>query len=114
MGEDFLFSLKEDFYKVAERLKIYSLAITQKFDDPLFFVSFENLSLPFPPLIFAGEMANEANYYAAYVGILKTTKIINNLDLFKENYKNPGAFCCLIYIDDKKNNKVIYIPYEKK
>lgn len=114
MDEDFLFKLKEDFYKVSERLKVYSLAITQKFEDPVFIMSFENLNLPFPVLINVGALGNEANYYAAYIGILKTTKIIDNPALFKEHYKNPGAFCCLIYVDSKKNNKVIYIPYEKK
>lgn len=114
MSEKILLSLKEDFYKVSERLKIYSLAITQKFEDPVFIVSFDNLDLPFPNLIYSGEMGNKANYCAAYIDILKTLKIIDNADLFKKNYKNPGAFCCLIYIDGEKNNKVVYIPYEKK
>ena len=114
MEEDFLLKLREDFYKVADRLKVYSLAIMQKFEDPVFVMSFENLNLPFPNLISPGDMNNEANYYAAYLGILKATKMIDNPALFKEHYKNPGAFCCLIYVDSKKNNKVVYIPYEKK
>lgn len=114
MSEDFLLQLKDDFYKVAERLKVYSLTIRQKYEDPVFIMSFEDLNLPFPNLISSNEMDNKANYYAAYIDVLKSTKMIDNVPFFKENYKNPGAFCCLIYIDSKKNNKVVYIPYEKK
>lgn len=114
MNDDFLLEIQNDFYKVAARLKVYALAITQKFENPIFFMSFENLNMPLPILISMDELSNKANYYACYVEILKRIKIIDNVDLFMQHYKNPGAFCCLIYLGSKKNNKVIYLPYEKK
>ena len=111
--DDLFFRINEDFYKVAAQLKVFSLAIMQKFDNPIFIMSFTDLNSDFPLLIAANEMGNEANYYAGYTNILKERKLLERVDLFMEHYKNPNAFCCLIFLDRKKENKVIYIPYEK-
>ncbi len=111
---DLFLRINEDFYKVAAKLKVFSLAIMQKFDNPIFIMSFEDLNSDFPLLIAANEMGNEANYYVGYTEILKKQQLIKKMDLFMEHYKNPNAFCCLIFLDSQKENKVIYIPYEKK
>ena len=49
-------------------------------------------------------------YFASYVEILLEKKIISELDIFKEKYKNYKEYCCLLTVINN-NSKIIFIPY---
>ena len=53
---------------------------------------------------------NEWKYFASYAEVLNKNKIISDLSVFEDKYKNPDEFCCLLTKVDN-NSKIIFIPY---
>ena len=58
-------------------------------------------------------MATEWNYYITYVDEFVQRQLIDNVDAFKEAYKNPDEFCCLFVLEPDFTN-FLFVPYPEE
>ncbi len=112
----YLGTITQDFIKVSDNLKEASYQIRKRgFSDyPIFPVS--KNEIPIGNILYKKEEVHtEWNYYVTYVDEFVQRKLIKeeNLDLFKETYKDPDEFCCLFVIDGEFNN-FVFVPYPEE
>lgn len=109
----YLGTISADFVHTADKLLEASYLLRKKGDyaHPVFIVSKEPLAIG-ALLIEEGELGNRWYYYAAYADVLVQYKLIaaDKLEAFKNTYKDPDEFCCLLVIDTAFAN-FLYIPY---
>jgi len=109
----YLGTISADFVKVANKLKEASYAIRKhgSYDYPVFFLSKVPIALG-SLLIEKGEVDNQWHYYAAYLDVLIQCGLIahNRAAAFRETYKDPDEFCCLLVVDNIFTN-FVHIPY---
>ena len=109
----YLGTISADFVQVADKLQEASYLLRKKgaCTHPLFVVASVPLSIG-ALLIEKGELGNARHYYAAHADLLVQCKLIaeDQLDAFKNAYKNPDEFCCLLVVDTAFSN-FLYIPY---
>ena len=104
--------ITSDFIKVSDQIKITCKKIIEKkFSKfPVIVMSTTNSDLG-TLLIDQNEILNNKwKYFASYAEVLIEKKIISDISIFKEKYKNPDEFCCLLTRIDI-NSKIIFIPY---
>ncbi len=105
--------LSADFIKVADKLKEASYLIRKigNYPYPVFVVSQAPVSLG-ALLIEKDELGNQWNYYATYLEVLVQCKLIieDKVDAFKNTYKDPDKFCCLLVVDTSFTS-FLYTPY---
>jgi hypothetical protein len=111
----YLGTISSDFVRVADRLREVAYIIRQRgyYAYPVFIVSSTPVHLG-PLLIDKEEMQNEWYYYATYLEALVQARLIapDKQADFKNVYKNPDEFCCLLVIDlPQEIHKFISIPY---
>ena len=113
LNGQYLGTISADFVQVAEKLQEASYLFRTKgnYTHPVFVVSQTPLSVG-ALLIEKGALGNEWNYYAAYADLLVQYQLIaaDKLDAFKDTYKQPDEFCCLLVVDATFVN-FLYIPY---
>ena len=107
--------ISTDFIKVTDKLRESSYVIRERgnFSHPIFIVSTQPLNIG-ALLIEKDELQNEWYYYASYLQNLVEIGLIqqDKSEDFKNLYKDPEEFCCLLVIDPQQEfNKFIYIPY---
>ena len=104
--------ITSDFVKVADQLKnTCQKIIENNFSNfPIIIMSKDKVKLG--TLLIDKNEINENSwiYFASYVEILHEKKIISELDIFKEKYKNYKEYCCLLTVINN-NSKIIFIPY---
>lgn len=105
--------ISADFIKVADNIKEASYQIrTRGFSEfPIFPIS--KAEIPIGQLLIGKkELQNQWNYYVTYIDEFIQRKLINpnNVDEFKEVYKNPDEFCCLFVVDGDFTN-FLFIPF---
>lgn len=111
LNPKYLGTVSSDFVKVADFLKEASYQIrTRDFSKfPVFPVSLDDQ--PIGQLLYEkDQMENKWNYYASFIEEFVERKLIEEIDRFKEAYKDPDEFCCL-FIIDKEFTNFIFIPY---
>ena len=104
--------ITSDFIKVSDQIKITCKEIIKKkFSKfPVIIMSKVNTNLG-TLLIDQNEiLGNEWKYFASYAEVLNKNKIVSDLSVFEDKYKNPEEFCCLLTRIDN-NSKIIFIPY---
>ncbi len=104
--------ITSDFVKVSDQLKTTcNKIIEKKFSKyPIIIMSRNEVKLG-TLLIDINEISdNNWKYFASYLEILQEKKIISNLRVFKESYKNSDEYCCLLTILNNKS-KIVFIPY---
>jgi hypothetical protein len=111
----YLGTITSDFVRVADRLRETAYIIRErgKYDCPIFIIATTPIHLG-PLLIDKGEMQNEWYYYATYLEALVQAQLIapDKQADFKNVYKDPDEFCCLLVIDAAQGfHKFISIPY---
>ena len=109
----YLGTISADFVKVADKLQEASYAIRKKgdFSYPIFIVS--QVPTALGTLLIAPEEAdNQRYYYATYLEVLVQCQIIaqDKVAAFRQAYKNPDEFCCLLVVDETFTN-FLYTPY---
>ena len=111
----FLGTVSSDFIKVSKRLQEASYEMIQrKFKYPIFILSKDHLKSI--PLIFGkNDMDNIWFYHGAYLKMLIENKFIDKAkeEHFKENYKNPEEYCCLLILDPQFSG-IIFMPYPEE
>lgn len=104
--------ITSDFVKVSDQLKnTCNKIIEKKFSDfPVIIMSKDEIKLG-TLLIDVNEIKdNEWKYFASYLEFLHSKKIITDINIFKEKYKNHDEYCCLLTVINN-NSKIIFIPY---
>ncbi len=104
--------ITSDFVKVSDQLKTTCNKIVEKkFSKyPIIIMSRNEVKLG-TLLVDINEINdNKWKYFASYLEILQEKKIINDLKVFKESYKNSDEYCCLLTVLNN-NSKIIFIPY---
>tara|TARA_B100001996_G_C18642319_1_gene586089 strand:+ start:1295 stop:1663 length:369 start_codon:yes stop_codon:yes gene_type:complete len=104
--------ITSDFIKVSDQIKLTCKKIIEKkFSNfPVIIMSKVNTNLG-TLLVDQNEiLGNEWKYFASYGEVLNKNKIISDLSVFEDKYKNPEEFCCLLTKIDI-NSKIIFIPY---
>ncbi len=104
--------ITSDFVKVSDQLKnTCNKIIEKKFSDfPVIIMSKDEINLG-TLLIDVNEIKdNKWKYFASYLEFLHSKKIITDIDIFKEKYKNHNEYCCLLTVINN-NSKIIFIPY---
>ncbi len=109
----YLGTISADFVKVADRLREASYLIRRQKDYtyPIFPISKVPISIG-AILLEKGDVNNQWNYYAAYLDALVQCGLIakEKVDVFRNTYKDPEEFCCLLVVD-QYFTKILYIPY---
>lgn len=112
----YLGTLSADFVKVADKLKEAAYLIRKQAgcDYPIFLISKVPIAVG-ALLIEKGEMDNQWCYYAAYLDVLIQCGLVDEggATAFKNTYKNPEEFCCLLVVDTGFTN-FVYIPYSEE
>ena len=104
--------ITSDFVKVSDQLKnTCNKIIEKKFSDfPVIIMSKDEIKLG-TLLIDVNEIKDIVwKYFASYLEFLHSKKIITDIDIFKEKYKNHDEYCCLLTVINN-NSKIIFIPY---
>ena len=104
--------ITSDFIKVSDQLKTTCEKIIEKgFSKyPVIILSKENIDLG-TLLVDQNEILdNKWKYLASYLEILNQKKIISDIKVFKERYKDYKEFCCLL-VAENNNSKIIFFPY---
>ncbi|MEL7062436.1 MAG: hypothetical protein AAFP00_01765, partial [Bacteroidota bacterium] len=106
-------TISADFVKVTDKLKeaAYLIGKQEAFAYPIFLVARVPLSVG-ELLINKGEIDNQWYYYAAYLEALVQCGLMaaDKKEAFKETYKDPEEFCCLLVVDTNFTN-FVYMPY---
>jgi hypothetical protein len=109
----YLGTITSDFIKVADKLKEASYLIRKRGDYSYPLFTMAPIAIEIGSLLVApNEQDNQWYYYAAYLDALVEGQIIapDKIADFKNTYKDPDEFCCLLVIDDGFAN-FVYIPY---
>ena len=104
--------ITSDFIKVSDQLKnTCKQIIEKKFSNfPVIIMTRDKVNLG-TLLIDENEIENNKwKYFASYLEFLHSKKILNDIDIFKEKYKNHDEYCCLLTVINN-NSKIIFIPY---
>ncbi len=115
--EKYLEKIMADFSKVAEKLQQSSQVIRTKggYAFPMFVLSFAPVPIALGSLLIAaGELKNQAYYYATYLDVLVAAKLIaaEKVADFQATYKDPDAYASLLVLDPGEGvAKVMSIPY---
>lgn len=115
--EKYLEKIMADFTKVAEKLQQSSQVIRTKggYAFPMFVLAFAPVPIALGSLLItAGELKNQAYYYATYLDILVAAKLIaaEKVADFQATYKDPDAYASLLVLDPAEGvAKVMSIPY---
>ncbi|XWN35089.1 MAG: hypothetical protein ROO73_05880 [Roseivirga sp.] len=109
----YLGTISADFVKVTDKLKeaAYLIGKQEAFAYPIFLVA--RVPLPVGELLInKGEIDNQWYYYAAYLEALVQCGLMaaDKKEAFKETYKDPEEFCCLLVVDTNFTN-FVYMPY---
>jgi hypothetical protein len=109
----YLGTITSDFIKVADKLKEASYLIRERggYSYPIFPMA--TIAIEIGPLLVApNEQNNHWYYYATYLDALVECEIVGTDKIadFKNTYKDPEEFCCLLVIDQGFTN-FVYIPY---
>lgn len=107
----YLGTISSDFVIIASTLSEASYHIRQRkiSEFPIFPICKE----PQPVgqlLLDKQEVAMQWNFYASFVQEFEQRGLIDELETFKQAYKNPDEFCCLFVIDQEFTN-FVFIPY---
>ena len=109
----YLGNITTDFIKVADKLKEASYLIRERggYPYPIFPIARTEIELG-ALLIGKTEWDNQWYYYAAYLDILVACGLIDREKIadFKNSYKDPDEFCCLLVLDAGLTS-FVYIPY---
>ena len=110
----YLGTITKDFVTVAETLKEAAYQVKKRgFSDyPIFPISKVDIPIG-QKLIGRAEMATEWNYHITYVDEFVERQLIDNLEAFKEAYKNPDEFCCLFVVEPDFTN-FLFVPYPEE
>ncbi len=111
LNPKYLGTISSDFVKIADNLKEAAYQIKKrKFSDyPIFPVS--KVQIPIGQLLYEpGFDENKWHYYASMLEEFQQRGLIENIDIFKEAYKDPEEFCCLFVVDEEFTN-FVFIPY---
>jgi len=108
----YLGTISTDFVKVSDTLKESSYQIRKAgFDLPIFPISHD--PIPIGQLLIPKEkLMLDWNYYASFLDEFVQRELIGseNLESFKQTYKDPDEFCCL-FVVDKAFTNFVFIPY---
>lgn len=112
----YLGSITADFVKIADHIKeaAYQVKARGFSEYPIFPIS--KSDIPVGKLLFGkSEMDLRWNYYITYLDEFVQRKLINeeNIDHFKEIYKNPDEYCCLFVVDEAFTN-FLFVPYPEE
>lgn len=108
----YLGTISTDFVKVADTLKESSYQIRKAgFDFPIFPISRDPIPIG-QILIPKDKLLLEWNYYASFLDEFVQRELVGkeNVDSFKETYKDPDEFCCLFVVDRAFTN-FVFIPF---
>ncbi len=108
----FLGTISSDFVNVADTLREASYQIRKAgFDFPLFPICKEQQPIG-QLLLEPARNGTTWYYYASFLGELLQRELIasDRESDFKEAYKDPDEFCCLLVIDPEFT-RFVYIPY---
>ena len=109
----YLGTISTDFVKVADKLKeaAYLIGKQEAFAYPIFLIAKVPLSVG-ELLIDKDEMGNQWYYYAAYLEALVQCGLLaeDKVAAFRETYKDPEEFCCLLVVDTTFTS-FVYMPY---
>jgi hypothetical protein len=109
----YLGTITSDFIKVADKLKEASYLIRDRGDYQYPIFPIAPISIELGSLLVApNEQHNQWYYYATYLDALVECQIIatDKITDFKNTYKDPEEFCCLLVVDHDFVN-FVYIPY---
>ena len=109
----YLGTISKDFVLVSDIIKdaAYQIKVNHISDYPIFPIS--KVQLPIGQLLVGQhDLALEWNYYASFLNEFLERGLIDidNLEFFKQTYKNPEEFCCLFVVDVAFTN-FVFIPY---
>lgn len=110
----YLGTISGDFVKVADKLKEASYLVRKRgtYEYPIFPIAKTSLAVVGALLIEKGELGNQWYYYATYLSALVQCGLIakDRTTAFRDTYRDPDSFCCLLVIDTTFTN-FVYIPY---
>ena len=111
LNPKYLGIISSDFVKVADNLKdaAYQI-IKQNFSKfPVFPIS--QVKIPVGQLLYDPGHADNSWYYnASFLEEFEQRGLVENVDAFKQAYKDPDEFCCL-FVVDKEFTNFVFIPY---
>lgn len=109
----YLGTITKDFVLIANTLKeaAYQLKVRDISEFPIFPICKEDAQIG-QTLIKKEEMALDWNYNFSYIDEFVQRGFIaeDNIQTFKDSFKNPEEFCCLFVIDVEFIN-FVFIPY---
>jgi hypothetical protein len=111
LNPKYLGTITSDFVKVADYLKEASYQIrTRKFSEyPIFVIS--KVPVPIGSLLYdIGFAGNDWNYYASFIEDFRDRDLLDDVETFKQAYKDPEEFCCLFVVEPEFTN-FVFIPY---
>ncbi len=107
----YLGTISSDFVIVSSTLNEASYHIRQRqiSEYPIFPIC--KTSQPIGQLLLdKQEVRLQWNFYASFLQEFEQRGIVDDLDIFRQAYKNPDEFCCLFVIDREFTN-FVFIPY---
>jgi hypothetical protein len=113
LDNKYLGVIASDFIKVADQLKEASYLIRKRGSYPYPIFPMALIAIELGSLVVApNELDNQWYYYATYLDALIECQIIapDKITDFKNTYKDPDEFCCLLVVDQGSVN-FVYIPY---
>lgn len=109
----YLGTITKDFVLIANTLKeaAYQLKVRKISDFPIFPICKEEVQIG-QTLVKKEEMAIDWNYNFSYVDEFAQRGFISeeNLQAFKDSFKDPEEFCCLFVVDVEFIN-FVFVPY---
>jgi hypothetical protein len=111
----YLGTITSDFVKIAKFLQesSYQLRVRKISEFPIFVLAKKELNIG-QILLTQKQHKTAWDYHFTFLENLSSLKIITeeNITLFKENYKNPEEFACLLVLDEENNFlNFVYLPY---
>jgi hypothetical protein len=107
----YLGTITKDFVVVSETLKEASYQIRKRgFSEyPIFPIS--KIDLPIgQTLINKYQVQLNWNFNVSYLDEFVQRKIVEDIEVFRQAYKDPDEFCCLFVVDVQFTN-FVFIPY---
>lgn len=107
----YLGTITKDFALVSDTLKEASYQIRKRGFSPYPIFPISKTDLPIGRLLMGKyELATTWNYYASFLDEFVQRKLVEEIDVFKQAYKDPDEFCCLFVVDNEFTN-FVFIPY---